>query len=139
MLNSQDYMMSWLTYMAGAIGLLVVWWFITRKIRLKVLKDILRIVAATLLLVPYPVLNQEEFLAPAMGMSFLEAIFGQSEGFSRAGFPVLIVLAFVIALYLIIDTVWVRFRQHKLREKQEQQQLMQEHDELVVEAKGNEP
>lgn len=123
-------------YLTGAIGLLVVWWFITRRIRIKVVKDILRLVAATLLLVPYPVLNQEEFLAPAMGMSFLEAIFGQSEGLARAGLPVLIVLTFVVAVYLLIDTVWVRFRQKKLKDQKEQQQLMHEHDELVSEAKS---
>lgn len=134
MLTGEDYVTSWVMYLAGAVGLLVVWWFITRPIGIKVVRDILRLTAATFLLVPFPVLNQEQFWAPALGMSLLEAVFGQSQGFNRAGVPVLIVWTFVIAFYLLVDTLWQRYRQRSLTARQEHQELMEEHDEMVAES-----
>ncbi len=136
MLTAEDYVTTWIMYLIGAIGLLVVWWFITRKIRIKLLRDILRLSAATLLLVPFPVLHQEQFWAPALGMSLLEAVFGQSQGFSRAGIPVLIILFFVIGFYLLADTLWQRYRRKHLTAKAEHDQLMKEHDEMVSDSKS---
>jgi hypothetical protein len=136
MLTAEDYATSWIMYLIGAAGLLVVWWFITRKIPIKLLRDLLRLSAAILLLVPFPVLNQEQFWAPALGMSLLEAVFGQSQGFSRAGIPVLIIWVFVIAFYLLVDTLWQRYRQRRQAAKQEHAALMKEHDEMVADSKS---
>lgn len=134
-LSSEDYLISWVTYLVGAVGLMAVWWFITRKIRQKLIRDVLRLTAATLLLVPFPVINQEQFWAPAFGMSLLEAIFGQSEGFSRAGIPVIIIWFFVMGFYLLTDLLWQRYRRKRQAAKAEHEELMRDHDEMVSDSK----
>jgi len=135
-LTGEDYVTYWIIYLVGAIGLLVVWWFITRKIRIKLLRDILRLSAATFLLVPFPVLNQEQYWAPAFGMSVLEEVFGQAEGFSRAGIPILIIWFLVIGFYLLVDMLWQRFVTKRLAAKAEHEELMRDHDEMVSDSKS---
>ena len=125
MLTTEDYIFFWVLYLVGAAGLLVVWWFITRRIKYRMLRDVLRLSAAVFLLMPFPVLNQEQFWAPALGMSLLEAVFGQAQGFGRAGIPIIIIWLFVVAIYLLGDTLWQRYRRKRLAAKAEHEQLME--------------
>ena len=130
-----DYLFTWILYLVGAVGLLIVWWFLTKKIRFKLIKDCLRLSAAVFLLVPFPVYNQPEFWAPALGMSMLEFIFGQSQGLGRAIIPILIIWAFSLAFYLIADSLWQRFRRQRSAAKAEHAALMKEREELLSHSK----
>ena len=53
MMNSEDYLMGWLLYLGGACGLLLCWWWITRKIPWPDFRNLLRLIPAALLLTPY--------------------------------------------------------------------------------------
>lgn len=135
MLTTEDYLTYWAMYLIGALGLLVVWWFITKKIPNKLVKDGLRLSVAVLLLMPFPVLNHEQFWAPAVGMTFLEIIFGQNQSIGRTGIPLLIVWAFSLAFYLLVETLWSRFKLKRQESSVEHATLMKEHDDMVAEAK----
>lgn len=135
MLAGDDYLFTWVLYLVGAVGLLIVWWFLTKRIRIKLLKDCLRLSAAVFLLVPFPVYNQPDFWAPALGMSLLEFIFGQSQGLGRAVIPIIIIWAFSLAFYLVADSLWQRFRRKHQLAKSEHAALMKDRDELLSESK----
>lgn len=114
MLSAQEYLVSWGMYLLGAVGLMVVWWRMTSRIRPAVLRNLLRVSAVAALFMPYPVPEQEAFLAPAFMMTFVEGLFMENYGFSHAGTPLLVVILMANALYLVLDLslqLWRRRRQ----------------------------
>jgi hypothetical protein len=113
MLSTQEYLLSWGLYLLGTLGLMVVWWRMTRPIGISTLRNMLRLSALVALLMPYPVPGQESFLAPALMMTFIEGLFFEEQGFAHAGVPLLIALALANALYLIIDLSWQFLRRKR--------------------------
>lgn len=106
-------------YLLSSLGLIIVWWRMTSWLRPAALRNVLRISAAVALVMPYPVPDQESFLAPALMMTFLEGLFFEDYGFGHAGIP--LVLAVVIAniLYLLADLLWQPYRRRRLASKGE--------------------
>jgi hypothetical protein len=66
MLQDSEYVITWAAYYAGALGVLLVWWRMTRPIPWRPLRQLLRVVLAGLLLVPAPVAPDMQELAPAI-------------------------------------------------------------------------
>lgn len=103
MFSTEEYLTTWAIYLLSAAGLMVVWWYLTALLRISVLRNMLRVSAAVALIMPYPVPEQEVFLAPAIMMTFLEGLFFEDHGFSHAGIPLLAVVVLANVVYLIID------------------------------------
>lgn len=103
MFSTEEYLTTWAVYLLSAAGLMVVWWYLTGFLRINVLRNMLRVSAAVALIMPYPVPEQEAFLAPAIMMTFLEGLFFEDYGFSHAGIPLLIIVVLANVIYLIID------------------------------------
>ncbi len=66
MLEQNEYLMTWGAYIVAVLGLLLVWWALTRPLPWLWMKQPLRILVAALLLVPAPVAADRVELAPAL-------------------------------------------------------------------------
>ena len=66
MLESYEYVAAWSAYYLAVIGLLAVWWRITRPLPWTFLKQLLRVLVAAVLLVPAPVAADMSELCPAI-------------------------------------------------------------------------
>jgi len=101
------------------VGLMIVWWLMTRRIRWSWLRNMLRVTALVALLMPYPVPGQEGFLAPALMNTFVEGLFYEEYGFANAGVPLLLAIVIANIIYLIVDLAWQAWRRrHKGHEAQ---------------------
>jgi hypothetical protein len=113
MLSIHEYMLSWGMYLLGALGLVVVWWRITAYVRISTIRNMLRLSVMVAVLMPYPVPEQETYVAPALMMTFIEGLFFEDYGFSHAGMPLLLALVLANVLYLITDLLWHAFRRKR--------------------------
>lgn len=113
MISSQEYLVSWGLYLLGVLGLMIVWWVMTQRIRLGWLRNMLRITVLVALLMPYPVPEQEAFLAPALMMTFVEGLFFEKYGFAHAGIPLVLAIVLANILYLVVDLSWQALRRKR--------------------------
>ncbi len=113
MFSSFEYLMGWAFYLGASLGLIVVWWFMTRWISIQVIRNTLRVVVAAALLMPYPVDSESAFLAPAIIMTFIEGLFIRDEGFSRAGIPLVIAICSAGILYVLLSLIWSKYREKR--------------------------
>ncbi|MCW8196652.1 hypothetical protein F6455_17810 [Proteobacteria bacterium 005FR1] len=113
MLSTHEYLLSWGMYLLGTLGLMVVWWRMTRRIPVPTVRNMLLVSALVALVMPYPVPGQESFLAPALMMTFIEGLFFEDQGFAHAGIPLLIALALANTVYLICDLTWQFLRRKR--------------------------
>ena len=135
MFSASEYFFGWLSYLIASVGLLVVWWRITSFIKFEIPRDIVRLVAAALLLIPFPVSDDSGMMAPAFMMSLLEAMFVREEGFSRAGVPVLIFTAIAIVVYLGLNVGVKKYLEKKKAQQVKETKEMSARDELLEESK----
>lgn len=109
MYTLENYIWGWVFYLFGALLFIGCWWYLTRKIPYLTIRLVLRAVVAVGLLVPYVVDSQQDFLAPAIIIAPVEAVFNGSEAFWRAGFVLLISL--LLALIASISYgIWNWYR-----------------------------
>lgn len=139
LLTVKGHFLAWVYYLIGAVGLMAVWWFLTRKISHMLTRNMVRLVVAVILIMPYPVLPDQSFLAPAVIMSALEGLFVDGGDFARAGVPLVIAILVALLLYILLDLIWryglrKRWLNRQQRKAQVQQQLA-EHDALMHESK----
>ena len=66
MLESFEYVLAWVVYFAAAVGVMAVWWRITRYLPWLQLRQLLRVLVAAALLVPAPVSSLHPDWAPAI-------------------------------------------------------------------------
>ena len=66
MLESSEYVLAWLAYLLSAVGVLAVWWRVTRFIPWMPLKQLLRVLVAAPMLIPAPVAEGALEWAPAL-------------------------------------------------------------------------
>lgn len=113
MLEQNEYLVTWAVYYGAALGVLLVWWRMTKPIPWVPLKQLLRVLLAAVVLVPAPVDSQSVELAPALFVLLFDLLLIQEGDASRAAVYLLygIVLGLVV---LIIDglirQVWHRVR-----------------------------
>ncbi|MGI1677530.1 MAG: hypothetical protein K6L75_02275 [Cellvibrionaceae bacterium] len=106
MFSSDEYLWGWVLYALASIGLMVVWWFMTRWISFQVIRNTLRVIVAAALLMPYPVDSESSFLAPAIIITFVEGLFVRGGTYDRAGIPLLIAIIGAAAFYAIVSILW---------------------------------
>ena len=72
MLDYIEYTTTWAVYLLAAVGLLVVWWRMTRIIPWQPLKQLLRVLVAAVVLMPAPVVYGSADWAPALFVLLLD-------------------------------------------------------------------
>lgn len=101
--TTKAYMWGWFAYLLGSVGVLFVFWYITRPLT-RWLKLPLRALAAALLLTPWSVSPQLSQWAPAWVVSLFDGFAQQGMSLWRAGGPLLAMLA--VALLVAFAELW---------------------------------
>lgn len=99
-MNSEDYMMGWIGYLAGGFGLFLCWFWMTRKLPPAV-RNLLRWMAAAVLFTPYTLEPPYESWAPALIIVLFESLIGGVEGAARAGVPLLVSLSAAVIMFFL--------------------------------------
>ena len=84
MLDYVEYIMTWAVYLVAAVGLMAVWWRLTRFIPWQTPKQVLRVVLAALILMPAPVIYGSADWAPALFVLLLEVTVAKEADTMRA-------------------------------------------------------
>lgn len=106
MFTQEEYLNIWLVYALGAGLLIACWWYFSRIIAWRELRQLSRIVVVFSLLTPWYSDLEYHFMAPAIVVSTVEGLSYGSEAFWRAGTPLLISLIFAV----VISLVWSIWR-----------------------------
>jgi|GEM_PF-756046 len=119
MFTVEQYVIGWSVYLLAVIGLLAVFWRMTRIIRWFYPRQVLRLIAAAFLLTPYSINEASEYLAPAWLMAGLEMVFSGLDGFERAGRPTITAALIALIVYLVMAVgVYVYRRKHPTSQPQ---------------------
>lgn len=102
MLDYLEYTITWAIYLAGALGLIMVWWRITRPIPWYTIRQAFRVLFAAPILVPVPVLAGATDWAPALFVLMLDSLLAQDADTARV-FPYLIYALVLGLVALVID------------------------------------
>ncbi|UZE97797.1 hypothetical protein [Alkalimarinus alittae] len=98
MIVSQSYLIAWGIYLLSALGLIIVFWRMTRSIPFKDVKKVLRLVGVVLLLTPVDLGLEATWFAPAYLVGGYEWIIGNSHLAIKAGIHLLGALTLLTAL-----------------------------------------
>jgi len=100
-LESLNYVWAWCFYLLSAVGLIIVFWRMTRNMTWRRTRRALRSLAAVLLLTPISVVDQGSWLAPAFLAGGYDWILGDTESAARAGMYLLSAYALLVAVILL--------------------------------------
>ncbi|RLT99305.1 hypothetical protein [Ketobacter sp.] len=73
MLDFPEYLTTWIVYLLAGVGLMAVWWRLTRVIPWYALRQLLRVAVAAVILMPAPVVYGGADWAPALFVLLLDA------------------------------------------------------------------
>ncbi|MEZ5505544.1 MAG: MFS transporter [Gammaproteobacteria bacterium] len=113
MLEQNEYLVTWAVYYGAALGVLLVWWRMTKPIPWVPLKQLLRVLLAAAVLVPAPVDSQSIELAPALFVLLFDLLLIQEGDALRASVYLLYgVVLGLVALIIdgLIRMAWRRAR-----------------------------
>lgn len=129
----ESYLLSWGIYLSCASGLLAIVWYMTAKMRRRLVRAALRMTASVLLLMPYSIGEGYSELAPAIIMFAMESLFEASP--QRVGIPFLMAWCAV----LVVSLGWGAWRKAQLNAQQAEQHLHAEREELLEQSRRIEP
>jgi len=113
MFTIEDYITGWFIYMGLIIGVLAVFWWLTRSIPWLHFKQVLRLLVSAILLAPVSVPETASLWAPAWIVGALELIFGGVEGFMPIGKVLLTAIAVALAVYIPLAVIVAVIRRKK--------------------------
>ncbi len=101
-MSTTNYVIGWLAYIVGSAGLTLALYLAVRHSLRRELSQLLVVLAAAFLLMPFSVSSDHALLAPAWVMTIMEAIAGGDHSAWRAGTALLMALlaAAILALGL---------------------------------------
>ncbi|MCG8535575.1 MAG: hypothetical protein MI808_10815 [Pseudomonadales bacterium] len=102
MLESSEYVLAWLAYLLSAVGVLAVWWRVTRFIPWMPLKQLLRVLVAAPMLIPAPVAEGALEWAPALFVLLFDITLVK-EGDPLRGLAFVLYAQFIGLLVLVAD------------------------------------
>lgn len=102
MFTFEEYLIGWLVYMALIVGVLAVFWWLTRSIPWLYFKQVLRLIVSAILLVPVQIPETDALWAPAWVVGVLELIFAGPEGFMPIGLMLLVAVAIALCVYIVL-------------------------------------
>jgi len=112
MLDYYEYVATWGIYMAGVVGLLAVWWRLTRFIPWYVPRQILRVLPTVLVLVPAPVQVGGIDYAPALFVVLLDSVLVKGAD-ALVALPYVVYALVLGALAVLGDGLFHYWRQRK--------------------------
>lgn len=98
MIVSQSYLIAWGVYLLSAIGLITVFWRMTRSIPYRDFTKVIRLVVIVILLTPVDIGLDASWFAPAYLVGGYEWILGNSQLAIKAGIHLLGALTLLTAL-----------------------------------------
>jgi hypothetical protein len=113
MFSAQEYIIGWVVYLIAALGLLFVFWRMTRSIPWFYPKQYLRLIGAAFLLSPAVVDDAAAYLAPAWVMATLQLVFTGVDNFwplARVVLMAALIAAMIYSLLLIALHLYRRQR-----------------------------
>jgi hypothetical protein len=114
-MTENEYFWAWTVYLSAVAIFYAVFWYVTSKIPWGELRQLLRIVTAVFLLVPWRTDTEHTYLSPAWLVSAADALLYEPKAFWRAGLA--LVLGLIVAVS--VSTGWSIFRWFRGRKKQE--------------------
>jgi len=98
MFSFEEYLMGWGIYLFSVVGLLLVYWRMTRFIRWRYLRDCIRLLGAVFLLLPIAIEESSQYWAPAWIKALLNIVFSEID----AVWPIArLFLVALLASYLV--------------------------------------
>lgn len=110
-MTEQSYMWAWIYYVLGASVFFVVFWYWTRNFLWSEARQLIRVLLAVLLSVPWTTSASEHYLSPAWLISIAEMLLDGPKAFWRAGLP--LVLALFLAV--LLSTLYASYRWYSQR------------------------
>ena len=78
-MNEGNYFLAWVFYLSASVGAMFVVWRIFRIIPLQALRNMLQLLFATFILVPWFIHPDSEYMAPAYVISIFEVLIKKQE------------------------------------------------------------
>lgn len=117
-MTENEYIIAWLFYIFGAGVFFSIFWYWTRKFLWSEARQLIRIVLAVILFVPWYTDDTEQYLSPAWLVSIAEALLDGGQAFWRAGLPLVVTLVFTVFLSTLYSTTrWYLARNKSLPEQ----------------------
>ena len=108
-MSHQEYVWAWAIYLCSSTVLFAVFYYVTSKLAWAELRQLLRVVLAVILFVPWYTDAQQDYLSPAWLISIADVLLYESKSFWRAGLA--LVLSLVIAVVLSSAySIWAWWR-----------------------------
>lgn len=113
MFSFEEYLMGWGIYLFSVVGLLLVYWRMTRFIRWRYLRDSIRLFGAVFLLLPIAIEESSQYWAPAWIKALLNIVFSEMDAvwpIARLFLVALLAtyLAYVVLLFISASVYKVR-------------------------------
>ena len=99
MYTQEEYLYGWLFYLLGVALIMGCGWLLTARMRWREGRQLLRLLVAVTLLVPWYATPEMHFLAPAWIVAGFEGVFDNN--FWRAGGPLLSALAAAVTVAIV--------------------------------------
>jgi len=112
MLDHTEYTLAWVAYLLSAVGLIAVWWRITRGLPWKPLQQLLRVLVAAPLLIPAPVASGSTDWAPALFVLLFDMTLVEGSDPLRA-LPFILYALILGLLVLVADGVFRHWQNKK--------------------------
>ena len=116
-MSENEYFLAWAYYAAGASVFFAVFWFWTRNFLWSEVRQLMRVMLAVILIVPWYTDTTQSYLSPAWLVSVAEALLNGPEAFWRAGRPLVIALiaAFGLSTIYALISWYLRSRRRKVQ------------------------
>jgi len=113
-MTDSEYIWAWAIYLSAAGVFYAIFWYFTSKLPLKELRQLLRILLAVLLLVPWVANPDYEFLAPAWIVSISDMLLYGPDAFWRAGLALVLALILAVLISSVVAiSLWFRARKRQ--------------------------
>ena len=100
-MESASYVIAWLLYLIGAVGVTVVFWRMTRNIKLRRTRRSIRAFVAVILYTPINIGHSDFWLAPAYLVGAYDWVLGEVERAQLAGLFLSAAYGLVILMILL--------------------------------------
>lgn len=100
-MDSLSYIAAWLVYLLSALGLVLVFWRLTRNMRLRRTRRALRALVAVFLFTPILIEQEHQWFAPAYLVGGYDWILGNNERAIEAGLYLSLAYSIMIIVILL--------------------------------------
>lgn len=99
-MEMSSYLMAWVIYLCSAVGLIFVFWRMTKNLKLRRTRRSLRSLVAVLLFTPINIVEGSLWLAPAYLVGSYDWVLGKTEKALEAG--LYISVAYILMMFIIM-------------------------------------